>query len=209
MKCSGANGTKSSFRASWRWISSRCSCAMPSHLLTAMISARPRSSAMPSTLASCSATLSCASSTMMTTCASSIACSVLATLARSIASSTLARRRTPAVSMSMKLAAVALEGHEDAVARRARLLARDHALLAQQPVDQRRLADVGAADDRDADGVDSFRLLRDCGSKPASTCSMSSSQPWPCAGGRSRAARRSPAHGNPRRRCPHRALRPC
>ena len=38
----------------------------------------------------------------MTTCASSIACSVLATLARSTTSSTLARRRTPAVSMSTK-----------------------------------------------------------------------------------------------------------
>ena len=36
-----------------------------------------------------------------------------------------------------EVAPVALEGHENAVARGAGLLAGDHALLAQQPVDER------------------------------------------------------------------------
>ena len=51
-------------------------------------------------------------------------------------------------------AAVALERHEHRIARRARLIERDQALFAQQPIDQRRLADVRPADHRDAD-VDS------------------------------------------------------
>ena len=50
-------------------------------------------------------------------------------------------------------AAVALERHVDRVARRARLVERDQALLAEQAVDQRRLADVRPADHRDADVV--------------------------------------------------------
>ena len=50
-----------------------------------------------------------------------------------------------------ELAPVARERHEYAVAGGARHLARDHALFTDQPVDERRLADVGAADDGDAD----------------------------------------------------------
>ena len=50
-----------------------------------------------------------------------------------------------------ELAPVARERHEYAVAGGARHLARDHALLTDEPVDERRLADVGAADDGDAD----------------------------------------------------------
>lgn len=50
-----------------------------------------------------------------------------------------------------ELAAVARERHEDAVARGARHLARDHPLLTDEPVDERRLTDVRAADDSDAD----------------------------------------------------------
>ena len=48
-------------------------------------------------------------------------------------------------------APVALERHVHGVARRARLVEGDHALLADQPVDQRRLADVRPADHADAD----------------------------------------------------------
>ena len=50
-----------------------------------------------------------------------------------------------------ELAAVARERHEDAVACGARHLARDHPLLTDEPVDERRLTDVRAADDSDAD----------------------------------------------------------
>ena len=54
--------------------------------------------------------------------------------------------------------AAALERHLDRVARGAGLVEGDDALLAHQRVDQRRLADVGAADDGDA-GMASFFLL--------------------------------------------------
>src|SRR4051794_10411192 len=50
-------------------------------------------------------------------------------------------------------AAVDLEREVDRVARRARDLGDDHALAAQEAVDQRRLADVRATDDREADDV--------------------------------------------------------
>ena len=48
-------------------------------------------------------------------------------------------------------AAVALEIEVDRIARRARLVEGDHPLLAEQRVDERRLADVRPADDRDLD----------------------------------------------------------
>ena len=48
---------------------------------------------------------------------------------------------------------IALEGHQDAVARGAGLLARDHPLLPEQPIDERGLAHVRSADDCDADGA--------------------------------------------------------
>ena len=54
-----------------------------------------------------------------------------------------------------EIAPVALKRHQDAVARGAGLIAGDHALLADQAIHQRRLADVGPADDRDADGTSS------------------------------------------------------
>src|SRR2546430_17466759 len=43
--------------------------------------------------------------------------------------------------------------HQDTVAGGAGLLARDHALLSEQAIHQRGLADVRAADDRNANGV--------------------------------------------------------
>ncbi len=52
-----------------------------------------------------------------------------------------------------ELAPVAFEGHQNAVAGGAGLLVRDHALLSQQAIHQRGLADVRAADDGDANGV--------------------------------------------------------
>ena len=54
--------------------------------------------------------------------------------------------------------AVALEVERDRVARRARLVERDNALLAEQRVDERGLADVRAADDRDAHAPLGFGL---------------------------------------------------
>src|SRR5258706_14515318 len=64
------------------------------------------------------------------------------------------------VDQRVRLAA-ALEIEVDRIARRAGLVERDHALFAEQHVDQRRLADVRPADERDARG----RLLvpRDAG----------------------------------------------
>ncbi len=52
-----------------------------------------------------------------------------------------------------ELAAVALARHEDAVARRARLLRRDQPIRAEQPIDQRGLADVRPADHGDLRSV--------------------------------------------------------
>ena len=68
----------------------------------------------------------------------------------------------PAVSTSTNVASVALEHRVDRVARRARDLRDDHALLAEQRVQQRRLADVRAAEDGDAD-----RVLADLGPRSA------------------------------------------
>jgi len=50
----------------------------------------------------------------------------------------------------------------DSVARRAGQLAYDHAFLAQQPIDERRLPDVGPADYRDANlvGLRALAFLR-------------------------------------------------
>ena len=76
-----------------------------------------------------------------------------------------------------EFAPVALERHQDAVARGAGLLAGDHALLADQAIDQRRLADVRPADDRDADRRGVVRLARIAARRPASTASISSRQP--------------------------------
>ena len=106
----------------------------------------------PRRLASCSATDSCASSTPITICASSIACSALTMLYFSIVSCTRARRRTPAVSISTR------PGHRARTARRrchasCPAFEGDQPLLAEQPVDQRRLADVRAADHRDPDRI--------------------------------------------------------
>ena len=54
-------------------------------------------------------------------------------------------------SIDQRIAApAALERHLDRIARRARLIEGDDALLADQRVDQRRLADVRPADDGDA-----------------------------------------------------------
>ena len=50
-----------------------------------------------------------------------------------------------------ELATVALERHENAVARGAGDLAGDEAFIADEPVDERGLSDVGPADDGDAD----------------------------------------------------------
>ena len=57
-----------------------------------------------------------------------------------------------------EIALVLAKRHEDAVARGAGVFARDHTLIAQQAIHQRRLADVGAPDDGDADGVGKFGL---------------------------------------------------
>ena len=183
MKCTGAYGTKSSLSSSSRRISSRCSIGMPSHLLTAMMSARPRCSARPSTLASCSPMLSCASTTKITTCAVSIACNVLATLAFSTSSSILPRRRTPAVSIKVNSRSSRANG--------TKMLSRvvpgmSLAITRSSPI--RRLTSVDlptlgrpmmAMRMRPSFGEDSAAMTS--GSKSSSTRDMSSRHPSPCA----------------------------
>ena len=73
----------------------------PSHLLTAMTSARLDLEHVPDHVASCSETPSCASSITTTTFAAAIDCSVLIDAEFLDASSTRARRRMPAVSISV------------------------------------------------------------------------------------------------------------
>ena len=118
------------------------------------------------------------------------------------------------MSISSKLLAVALERHRDRVARGARQVEGDQALLAEPGVDQRRLADVRAAGDGQADrrvGVARSASARrrprggDSGSSAASTRLR---MPCPCAAeigcarpGRARRTRRAAAT----RACP----RPC
>ncbi len=56
--------------------------------------------------------------------------------------------------------AVAFERHQHGIARGAGLIERHHAILAEQPIDQRALADVRAADDRDFDAGRFRAVLR-------------------------------------------------
>ena len=168
----------------------------------------------PARCASCSVIACSASSSSTTTCASSIACSVLMTENFSMASNTLPRRLMPAVSISVYLLAAALEIEVDRVARRAGLVEGDHPLLAQDRVDQRGLADVGPADDRHLDrvralavlgrraGASSFAVAARRGRARARSAAARSRR----ARRRSRPARRGRARGTPRRRAP--AARP-
>ena len=79
------------------------------------------------------------------------------------------------------LLAVVLEGRVDGVARRAGDVADDDALLAEDGVGERRLADVGPADDGDAQALRGFGLLvvRVRQIRAACLRSMSSSSPTP------------------------------
>ena len=94
-----AKSRKYSLRLISRFTCSRRSSLMPSHLLTATTKARPASKAKPAIVASWSAISCCASNTKTATFAASTACMALITENFSTASSTLPRRRTPAVSM--------------------------------------------------------------------------------------------------------------
>ena len=73
--------------------------------------------------------------------------------------------------------AVALEGHHDGIARGARLVVGDQPILAQQAIDQRALADVGAAYDRDLDAGYFGAVLRDRAVSPSSAASSSETTP--------------------------------
>ena len=162
MKWNCANARNPILRSRSRLTWSRCSLATASHLLIPTTTARPASSTCPARCASCSVIACSASSRSTTTLASSIACSVLITENFSIASNTLPRRRTPAVSISVYFCPVALEVEVDCVAGGARFVERDHALLAEDRVDERGLADVGTPDDRDLDRVGTLRVGRTC-----------------------------------------------
>ena len=136
--------------------------------------------------ASWSVTPCVASSSSSTTLASAIACSVLTTENFSIASNTLPLRRRPAVSISSKRLAVALERHVDRVARGAGLVEGDQPLLAEPGVDQRGLADVGPAGHGQPDrlvGVVGVGLVgrRRRSRSRSSAASTRLRMPWPCA----------------------------
>ena len=98
------------------------------------------------------------------------------TLNFSTAPSVRARRRNArGIDQGVALA-VALERHHDGIARRPRLIESHHPVLAQQPVDQRALADIRAADDGDLDAgrLDALVGLR---ASPASAASSKSITP--------------------------------
>ena len=106
---------------------------------------------VPSRLASCSTTLSCASMTATTTCARLDGLQGLDD-AEFLDRLLDARAAPHARRVDQRVAlAVALEGHHDGIARGPRLIECHHAILAEQAVDQRALADIRAADDRDLD----------------------------------------------------------
>ena len=132
-----------------------------------------------------------ASSRRTATFAASIACSALTMEKNSTASPVLPRRRRPGGVDQRVAPAAALERHLDRVARGAGLVEGDDALLADQRVDQRRLADVGAADDGDARmaSLGFFLALALLRGNPSRTTSISSRTPSPCAAeiGRGRA----------------------
>ena len=97
-------------------------------------------------VASWSAMSCCASNTKTATFAASTACMALITENFSTASSTLPRRRTPAVSMMVKRFAFTFEINVDTVARRACHIEGNHALFAENGVNQRGFADIRTAD---------------------------------------------------------------
>ena len=103
IKCNLAKSIKPNRRSNSRFTSSLMLSFRPSHLLTAITSERPEFSTKPKMLRSWSEMPCCASSTKITTLASSIACRVLTTENFSTTSSILPRRRTPAVSIRVYL----------------------------------------------------------------------------------------------------------
>ena len=156
MKWTGAKSRKRSRPCTWSRISSRCSGATWSHLLTAITSARPRSATMPRSVASCSATVLLRVQhanhdvRLIDRLQGLDDAPLLEAVVHACAAAHAGR-----VDQHVGLA-VALEGHVHRVARRARLVERDHALLAEQAVDQRRLADIRPADHADPDRALAF-----------------------------------------------------
>ena len=95
----------------------------------------------------------------------------------------------------------------DRVARRARLGRDDVALFAEEPVDERRLAHVGPADDRDVDALLALRADRCAGSAPPARRARRRCPSLPTP--RRHAARRSPARRTRSARCSARGRRAC
>ena len=99
-------------------------------------------------------------------------------------------------------AVAALQADVDRVARRAGDLADDRALLVAERVQQRRLADVGATEDGDADLVGRALDARDVRARAGARRSRRAGRPWRCrAAPRARRGRRGRARGTraPRR----------
>ena len=127
--------------------------------------------------------------------------SAITTDSFSSASVTFPLRRMPAVSTSTYGRPRVLEGGVDRVARRAGLGVDQHALGADHRVDQRRLADVGPADDGQVHrvvrrGHAPGRAARGRGRPPASRPRRGRARPRRARARRSRAGRDRPA------RCP-------
>ena len=124
-----------------------------SHLLPTRMSPWPASSTYEATFASWPVGPSLASTTSSATSHSSMRLRAWTTDRTSGPCSVLPRRRIPAVSTRRKRRPRGLEARVDRVARRAGDLRDDRALLAEERVDERRLADVRAPDDREGDLV--------------------------------------------------------
>ena len=182
MKCTGAKSRNGRRKSRPARISSRLSMGMPSHLLTAMISARPRSATMPN-----KARILLRHRVVRVDDADHDVRRVDG-LQRLDDAELLdgffdARTAAHAGGIDQRIAsAVALERHEHRIARRAGLIERDQPLLAQQPIDQRRLADVRPADHGDANVVGTRRTSPSSAcSRPSSTSSINERTPSPCA----------------------------
>ena len=125
------------------------------------------------------------------------------------AAATRPGRRMPAVSTMRNCRLCHCSTHVHRVARRAGHLAHHHPLFAQQPIDERRLADVRPADDGDGGLVLrlDLRRRRPTSGSRAAISSSSSETPSPCSADISDRPARSPADRT-RARARARACRP-
>ena len=220
-RTTATTGTPLTCGSQWS-ASSRSACrrlraaSIRSHLFMPITSARPSRSTRSAMRRSCSSNGVCASISTITTSAKRIALSASATESFSSFSSIRALAAHAGGVVDAEMPAVPVEIDRDGVAGDAGLGPGEQALLAEQPVDQRRLAGVRPADHRDADRPRRVGLLARvllsaaCGSSLGRRCGRQAApraahrrdrQALRRARPRSRPARRARAH-RPRARRP-------